>query len=170
MARWDLFQVSYTLGLVKGRFVCNVLYSTKIDEWSSYALQIHFQALLEQIIPYMLVYLRQVLIVMSKSFLESTVTPKPNARYVKKQLLGIRVLYITISHVRWTITKQFNPFTQVFHMCQPNGNADSFLCPNGTMFNQQYFVCDWWYNVDCQAQPTFYGLNEFIYTENEDGK
>lgn len=57
---------------------------------------------------------------------------------------------------------------QVFHMCQPNGNADSFLCPNGTMFNQQYFVCDWWYNVDCQAQPEFYGLNKFIYTENED--
>lgn len=57
---------------------------------------------------------------------------------------------------------------QVFHMCQPNGNADSFLCPNGTMFNQQYFVCDWWYNVDCQAQPSFYGLNEFIYTENDD--
>jgi len=57
---------------------------------------------------------------------------------------------------------------QVFHMCQPNGNADSFLCPNGTMFNQQYFVCDWWYNVDCQAQPTFYGLNEFIYTDNEE--
>ena len=55
-------------------------------------------------------------------------------------------------------------------MCQPNGNADSFLCPNGTMFNQQYFVCDWWYNVDCQAQPSFYGLNEFIYTENDDGK
>ena len=54
-------------------------------------------------------------------------------------------------------------------MCQPNGNADSFLCPNGTMFNQQYFVCDWWYNVDCQAQPTFYGLNEFIYTDNEEG-
>ena len=52
-------------------------------------------------------------------------------------------------------------------MCQPNGVADSFLCPNGTMFNQQYFVCDWWYNVDCGAQPSFYGLNEFIYTENE---
>ena len=52
-------------------------------------------------------------------------------------------------------------------MCQPNGNVDSFLCPNGTMFNQQYFVCDWWYNVDCGAQPSFYGLNEFIYTENE---
>jgi hypothetical protein len=57
---------------------------------------------------------------------------------------------------------------QVFHMCQPNGNADSFLCPNGTMFNQQYFVCDWWYNVDCGSQDSFYGLNQFIYTENED--
>ena len=25
----------------------------------------------------------------------------------------------------------------------------SFLCPNGTLFNQQYFICDWWFNVDC---------------------
>jgi hypothetical protein len=36
---------------------------------------------------------------------------------------------------------------QVFHMCQPNGESTAFLCPNGTMFNQQYFVCDWWYNL-----------------------
>jgi hypothetical protein len=32
-------------------------------------------------------------------------------------------------------------------MCQPNGESTAFLCPNGTMFNQQYFVCDWWYNL-----------------------
>ena len=25
----------------------------------------------------------------------------------------------------------------------------SFLCPNGTLFEQQYFICDWWFNVDC---------------------
>ena len=25
----------------------------------------------------------------------------------------------------------------------------SFLCPNGTIFNQGYFICDWWFNVDC---------------------
>ena len=25
----------------------------------------------------------------------------------------------------------------------------SFLCPNGTIFNQEYFTCDWWFNVDC---------------------
>jgi len=59
---------------------------------------------------------------------------------------------------------------QVFHMCQPNGNYDSFLCPNGTIFNQQYFICDWWYNVDCAASVNFYALNEFIYQDQEDGK
>ena len=42
---------------------------------------------------------------------------------------------------------------QVFHICASDGNGGlskySFLCPNGTIFNQQYFVCDWWFNVDC---------------------
>jgi len=28
--------------------------------------------------------------------------------------------------------------------------AYTFLCPNGTIFNQDYFICDWWFNVDCQ--------------------
>ena len=40
-------------------------------------------------------------------------------------------------------------------MCQPNGEANAFLCPNGTMFNQQYFICDWWYNLDCDQQPRY---------------
>ena len=25
------------------------------------------------------------------------------------------------------------------------------LCPNGTLYNQQYFICDWWFNVDCSV-------------------
>ena len=29
-------------------------------------------------------------------------------------------------------------------MCEENGRSTAFLCPNGTIFNQQYFVCDWW--------------------------
>ena len=62
------------------------------------------------------------------------------------------------------------PNSKVFHMCQPNGNSDSFLCPNGTVFNQQYFICDWWYNVDCAANPSFYALNEFIYQDQPEGK
>ena len=42
---------------------------------------------------------------------------------------------------------------QPFHICSSDGNGGltkfSFLCPNGTLFNQQYFICDWWFNVDC---------------------
>jgi len=36
----------------------------------------------------------------------------------------------------------------------------SFLCPNGTIFNQELFNCDWWYNVDCAASTGLYGLAE----------
>ena len=43
---------------------------------------------------------------------------------------------------------------QAFHICMlgPEGPPMlklSFLCPNGTIFNQEYFTCDWWFNVDC---------------------
>ena len=31
----------------------------------------------------------------------------------------------------------------------------SFLCPNGTLFQQQYFICDWWFNVDCSLVNLF---------------
>jgi len=55
---------------------------------------------------------------------------------------------------------------QSFHICAPDGSASlikySFLCPNGTLFNQQYFICDWWFNVDCSQAPTFYSLNADI--------
>ncbi|XP_037797062.1 U-scoloptoxin(01)-Er1a-like [Penaeus monodon] len=51
---------------------------------------------------------------------------------------------------------------QVFHICQFDGRLDSFLCPNGTIFNQQYFVCDWWFNFDCTSAQQFYQLNAEI--------
>merc|ERR1719495_2391431 len=42
---------------------------------------------------------------------------------------------------------------QVFHICTADGEGGlakySFLCPNGTIFNQNYFICDWWFNFDC---------------------
>ena len=42
---------------------------------------------------------------------------------------------------------------QVFHICTADGKGGlakySFLCPNGTIFNQNYFICDWWFNFDC---------------------
>ena len=51
---------------------------------------------------------------------------------------------------------------QAFHICTDFGTGDltkySFLCPNGTLFNQQYFICDWWFNVDCSQV----GSNHFF--------
>merc|ERR1711974_129794 len=44
-------------------------------------------------------------------------------------------------------------FCQMYHMCvaEPSGSLKkfSFLCPNGTIFNQEKLVCDGWFNVDC---------------------
>lgn len=37
---------------------------------------------------------------------------------------------------------------QVWHICQ-GFRKFSFLCPNGTVFNQKSGICDWWYNADC---------------------
>merc|ERR1712173_341495 len=58
---------------------------------------------------------------------------------------------------------------QAFHICAKLGDGDltkySLLCPNGTMFNQEYFICDWWFNVDCSLAESFYSTNEEIAAE-----
>jgi len=55
---------------------------------------------------------------------------------------------------------------QAYHICQLRESGlvqqDSFLCPNGTIFNQQYLVCDWWFNFDCSTAQDFYSVNEAI--------
>jgi len=60
---------------------------------------------------------------------------------------------------------------QAFHICAGDGTGGltkySFLCPNGTLFNQQYFVCDWWFNVDCSLAESLYALNDEINAERE---
>merc|ERR1711936_696160 len=51
---------------------------------------------------------------------------------------------------------------QAYHVCNDGRGGpagDGFLCPNGTLFNQEKFECDHWYNVDCPAQAKFYELN-----------
>jgi len=59
---------------------------------------------------------------------------------------------------------------QVFHVCS-NNERYSFLCPNGTIFSQMYFVCDWWYNFDCSFAEQLYALNEQLFTDQEfDGR
>ncbi|XP_023219011.1 uncharacterized protein LOC111621176 isoform X2 [Centruroides sculpturatus] len=43
---------------------------------------------------------------------------------------------------------------QVWHMCPGGGKPHrySFLCPQGTIFSQKRGICDWWYNVSCDAK------------------
>ncbi|XP_008467614.1 uncharacterized protein LOC103505084, partial [Diaphorina citri] len=52
---------------------------------------------------------------------------------------------------------------QVWHYCDLNGGQASFLCPNGTIFNQVALTCDWWFNVQCNSTAQLYVLNERLY-------
>merc|ERR1712117_350667 len=60
---------------------------------------------------------------------------------------------------------------QVFHICTADGAGGlskySFLCPNGTIFNQNYFICDWWFNFDCSTAEDLYSLNDQYAAERE---
>ncbi|XP_055634150.1 uncharacterized protein LOC129774437 [Toxorhynchites rutilus septentrionalis] len=51
---------------------------------------------------------------------------------------------------------------QAYHTCHDGREGHqgaSFLCTNGTIFNQKEFACDWWYNVKCEEAPSLYSLN-----------
>ena len=44
---------------------------------------------------------------------------------------------------------------QVFHRCIAVFGVFfkySFLCPTGSVFNQEYNTCDWWYRVQCRQE------------------
>lgn len=44
---------------------------------------------------------------------------------------------------------------QVFHICE-EGKKISFLCPNGTIFQQSELICEWWNKVNCTNSPNLY--------------
>lgn len=58
---------------------------------------------------------------------------------------------------------------QVFHICVAYQDQRlrqfSFLCPNGTVFSQQYLVCVWWYDFDCSLAISYYDANAEIFAE-----
>ena len=60
---------------------------------------------------------------------------------------------------------------QAFHVCVRIAEVElskySFLCPNGSLFDQQYFICDFWFNVDCSQAETLYSLNDALAAERE---
>ena len=59
----------------------------------------------------------------------------------------------------------------MFHICAEDGDGPrskwSFLCPNGTIFNQEYFICDWWFNFDCSQATGLYSRNNDVAAERE---
>ncbi|XP_055947715.1 U-scoloptoxin(01)-Cw1a-like [Argiope bruennichi] len=60
---------------------------------------------------------------------------------------------------------------QVFHICPGAYGVGhySFLCPNQTVFNQAYLVCDHPYNVDCSTADGLYSINNnFFSLEDND--
>ena len=60
---------------------------------------------------------------------------------------------------------------QAFHVCVRISELEltkySFLCPNGSLFDQQYFICDFWFNVDCSQAESLYSLNDALAAERE---
>ena len=56
----------------------------------------------------------------------------------------------------------------MFHVCVGSSPSAfySFLCPNGTLFNELYFTCDWWFNVDCHQDRT--SVSDSITTSQSD--
>nr|XP_036668997.1 heat shock protein DDB_G0288861 isoform X2 [Drosophila suzukii] len=52
---------------------------------------------------------------------------------------------------------------QAFRICAHTARTPQgfgFLCPNGTLFSQKNFVCDWYRNVNCDESERFYEMNE----------
>lgn len=54
---------------------------------------------------------------------------------------------------------------QVFRVCTHGSTYgfQSFICPNGTLFNQAVTVCDWWMNVKCEASQKYISDNNEKY-------
>ncbi|KAK3882302.1 hypothetical protein Pcinc_013295 [Petrolisthes cinctipes] len=48
---------------------------------------------------------------------------------------------------------------QVYHVCREDRQRVTFLCPNGTIFNQRILACDWWFDVQCVTITTQYHVN-----------
>nr|XP_040580730.1 uncharacterized protein LOC121129118 isoform X2 [Lepeophtheirus salmonis] len=61
---------------------------------------------------------------------------------------------------------------QAFHICIADGEGSllkaSALCHNGTIFNQETFTCDLWFNFNCADAKRLYSLNEELAAAREE--
>lgn len=58
---------------------------------------------------------------------------------------------------------------QVFHICALN-RTFNFLCPNGTIFSQEDFVCVWWNQFECASAPGLFEKNAMLYNNPQTGR
>lgn len=52
---------------------------------------------------------------------------------------------------------------QIFHMCDKEHNRIPHICANETSFNQEYRICDWDYNFNCNHAEKWFYLNDLTY-------
>jgi len=52
-----------------------------------------------------------------------------------------------VDYPNYTKIPETSTRNQIYHLCQADGRQDSFLCPIGTVFDQKYFVCNWWHEI-----------------------
>ncbi|XP_039759587.1 uncharacterized protein LOC120633445 [Pararge aegeria] len=52
---------------------------------------------------------------------------------------------------------------QVFRVCTFGSTYgfQSFICPNGTLFNQAVLVCDWWMKVNCKKSRDLFKVKDY---------
>ena len=86
-------------------------------------------------------YLKLALSVATKSCLATTATLRQNAKCFTsaKQVSALN----RNDFFPESLSRKFIYFS--FSNCATDGRMDSFLCPNGTIFAQNYFVCVWWH-------------------------
>ncbi|KAK4321151.1 hypothetical protein Pmani_008026 [Petrolisthes manimaculis] len=51
---------------------------------------------------------------------------------------------------------------QVYHVCLEDRQRVTFLCPNGTIFNEHILACDWWFDVQCVTITTHQHVNSQV--------
>ncbi|MCL4141099.1 UNVERIFIED_CONTAM: hypothetical protein GTU68_049807 [Idotea baltica] len=53
---------------------------------------------------------------------------------------------------------------QSFHTCRGLEQGKiTFLCPNGTIFSQMLFTCQWWFEVNCEDMVSFLQIDHSEY-------
>ena len=75
------------------------------------------------------------------------------------RIIMLQKIQFTINVICLTAMATYSVFPrllQVWHYCKTDGIKESFLCPNGTIYNQVNRVCEWWFNVQCEDTSAAY--------------